>query len=358
MFQNIIIFSEGKFNIFDSKFASGIIKYSKYNILAIIDSQSKFSNCFEVLGIGENIPIIKNLKEALFRFTNIDTLLLGIAPAGGALPPSWRNDIILAIKSKLNIISGLHLFLSEDREFSELAQKNSVYIWDVRKYNGPLNLYKNTFRNPKNKVILTVGTDCNLGKMSTILELDKYIQKNSQNINSIFVPTGQTGVVISGWGIAIDAIKIDFVSGIVEKLVLESINRLEEKKELLKNNNLILLEGQGSLINPAYSNTTLSLIHGSMPDFYILCHYVGRTKIRNYDLDMPNILDIINLYNNINLLKKTSVIAISLNTYGLSDKEAQNAILEYEKLTNLPVTDPVRFGPEILYQTILKKLNI
>ncbi len=197
------------------------------------------------------------------------------------------------------------------------------------------------------KVVLTVGSDCAIGKMTVSLELDRAARE--RGIASEFVPTGQTGIAIAGWGIAVDAVISDFTAGATERLVLEGVERGGE---------LLFVEGQGSLIHPAYSGVTLGLVHGAAPHAFVLCHLAGQTEIEGYPgqplLPLPELVE---LYERISLpARKASVGAIALNTRDLGDDEARAAVAAAEAETGLPADDPVRFGPEKLLDAVLAAL--
>ena len=183
--------------------------------------------------------------------------------------------------------------------------------------------------------ILTVGSDCAIGKMTVALELDREAQR--QGHRSEFVPTGQTGIAIAGWGIAVDAVVADFIAGAAERLVVEGAARGGE---------VLFVEGQGSLLHPAYSGVTLGLIHGSAPHGYVLCHKAGETVVDGYDgFTIPPLADLVRLHEQISLVPRPAkVYCIALNTRNLDDDAAQHAIDETEAATGLPADDPVRFG--------------
>jgi len=197
-------------------------------------------------------------------------------------------------------------------------------------------------------VVLTVGTDCNVGKMTAQLQLTKKL--NDRGIRTRFVPTGQTGIMIEGWGIAVDAVVADFIAGAAEWLTLEGS----------KNADVVLVEGQGSINHPGYSGVTLGLLHGSCPDAMILCHQSTREYIGDYRaaawLRIPPLTEYVRLYESIGAaVHPTRVIGISLNTYDLSDVEARRACDQAQRETGLPVTDPVRFDPAPLVSAIAEE---
>jgi len=195
-------------------------------------------------------------------------------------------------------------------------------------------------------VVLTVGTDCNVGKMTAQLQLTRRL--NERGIRTRFVATGQTGIMIEGWGIAVDAVVADFVAGAAERLVLEGA----------RNADVVLVEGQGSINHPGYSGVTLGLMHGSCPDALILCHQCTREYIGDYReaawLRIPPLTEYIRLYETIgSAVHPTKVIGISLNTYDMTDGDARRACEAAARDTGLPATDPVRFDPTPLVDAVV-----
>jgi uncharacterized NAD-dependent epimerase/dehydratase family protein len=193
--------------------------------------------------------------------------------------------------------------------------------------------------------VLTVGTDCNVGKMTAQLQLAREL--NARGLRTRFAPTGQTGIMIEGWGIAVDAVVADFIAGAAERLVLQASEDAD----------IVLVEWQGSINHPGYSAVTLGLLHGSCPDALILCHQSTRTYIGDYReaawLRLPALSEYIRLYETIgSTVHPTRVIGISLNTYDLTDEAARLACEAASRETGLPATDPVRFSPAPLIQAI------
>ncbi len=341
----ITILAEGYFGTTHAKTATGIIRYGDWLISSIIDSHKQGQSILETTGINHSAPIVASLEQALNCNPKPKTLILGIAPIGGDLPQAWRAIIKEAIINGLNIISGLHLFLNEDAELKQLAKQHQVILWDVRDpelypASAARSVSKQKPRPPGTKVITLVGSDCNIGKMCTALELDKEAKK--QGLNSAFVATGQTGIMISGNGIPLDRVIIDFAAGAMENAVFEEID---------KGHKFIFVEGQGSLIHPGYSGVTLSLLHGSNPDAMILCHKPGRTMVHDqYQVKIPSLTKLIELYETAaswiahEKQSPAKVVGIALNTSTYSDAEALELVKQAQAETGLPATDPIRYG--------------
>jgi uncharacterized NAD-dependent epimerase/dehydratase family protein len=234
------------------KTARGVIRYRPEQVVAVLDSER----------VGETeggVRIVGSVDEAL-RFEPT-TALVGVATQGGRFPPAWRELLKQSIAAGLDIESGLHEFISDDAELVELAKDAGVELRDLRKPPPGLNVPTGANLTHPAKVVLTVGSDCAIGKMTVSLELDAEARR--RGVKSQFVPTGQTGIAIAGWGISVDAVVADFLAGTAERLVLEGIDRGGE---------LLWVEGQGSLLHPAYSGVTLGLVHGSAPHVFVLCH--------------------------------------------------------------------------------------
>ena len=337
--HRIVILAEGSFGVLESKTATVLVRYLPENVVTVIDSTNAGKDVSEVIGLGEGIPIVSELAAAL-RFQPT-MLAIGIAPPGGELPFEWRGIIRDAICSGLHIMSGLHHFLSDDVELRELAAAHNVVLWDARK--PPDNLPVATCKAAEvdATVMLTVGSDCRVGKMLSGIEITKTARKHG--LNAEFCPTGQNGIMVWGWGIAIDAVVSDFTAGAAEQIVLEGA----------KNHDLLIVEGQGSLVHPGYSGVTLSLLHGSLPDAMIFCHQPSRDTVARYTVPLPSLPDMIAHYELLAApIKPAKVIGIALNCFDLSEKEAAAAIKDIEKETGLPATDVVRFGAEKLVDVI------
>ena len=239
----------------------------------------------------------------------------------------------------------MHEFLSDDPELVELAARHGVELRDLRRPPDDLDVPTGANLKVPAKIVLTVGSDCAIGKMTVSLELERAAR--ARGIEARFVPTGQTGIAIAGWGISVDAVVADFLAGAAERLVVEGYERGGE---------LLLVEGQGAVTHPAYSGVTLGLIHGSAPHLFVLCHMAGETEVEGYPghplLSLPELVD---LHERISLpARKATVAAVALNTRLLDDDgAARAAIAAAEAETGLVADDPVRFGAERLLDAIV-----
>lgn len=337
--RRLVILTEGRLDVFGAKTAVSIIRYCKEDVVALVDRVNAGKNPESIIGVGEGIPIVSTVGETLHLKPT--ALLIGIAPPGGMLPAEWRKHIVDALKNRLHIISGLHFHVSDDPEFRQLAHEHQVEIWDVRKPPEDIPLGTGKAKETKTLRILTVGSDCNIGKMVTSIEITNTAKK--RGINACFVATGQTGIMIDGSGIAVDHVISDFISGAAEKLVLDRAHY-----------ELLSIEGQGTIVHPAYSGVTLGLLHGSAPQGLILCHQPTRKTLRHFNdfpiLPFPYLIE---LYEKLaQPVHPCRVLGIALNCFGMSDHDALQEILKAEKETKLPATDPIKFGVDKLIDSI------
>ena len=321
------------------KTARGVIRYAPDPAVVVVDSTRPGATL-------DGIPVVATVEEALaFEPT---TALVGVATQGGRFPPAWRELLTSCIEAGLDVENGLHEFLGDDPELSELAAAKGVDLRDLRRPPEGLNVPTGANLQLDAQVVLTVGSDCAIGKKTVALELD--LEARRRGLRSVFVPTGQTGIAIAGWGIAVDAVVSDFLAGAAERLVVEGRGRGGE---------LLFVEGQGSLSHPAYSGVTLGLIHGSAPHVFVLCHRAGATEIEGYPgHPLPSLLELVELHERIALpLRPARVACLALNTAHLGETEARAAIAEATAETGLPADDPVRFGAGPLLDAILASLE-
>jgi uncharacterized NAD-dependent epimerase/dehydratase family protein len=309
------------------KTARGMLRYRGEQVVAVLDSTRA----------GETQtgkPIVATVEEALAH--RPDTAVVGVATQGGRFPPEWRRLLEGCIAAGLDIESGLHEFLSDDAEMSELAARHGVELRDLRKPPPDLDVPTGENLRIPARIVHTVGSECAIGKKTVALELD--LEARRAGIRSQFVPTGQTGVLIAGWGIAVDAVVADFLAGAAERLVVEGFRRGGEE--------LLVVEGQGSLVHPAYSGVTMGLLHGCAPHSLVLCHLPGQTEVEGFPgHPIPPLPALVELYERASLpARPARVDAIALNTRDLGDEEARAAIAAAQEETGLAADDPVRFG--------------
>ncbi len=318
------------------KTARGVVKYGTDPVVAIVDSTRAGETYRE-------IPIVATVDEGL-RYAPT-TALVGVATQGGRFPPAWRQLLRICITGGLDVENGLHEFLTEDEELVALAARHGVALRDLRKPPPDLSVPTGENLEVAAHIVLTVGSDCAIGKMTVSLELDRAAR--GRGLASVFVPTGQTGIAIAGWGIAVDAVVADFIAGAAERLVVEGAAR---------GGRLQWVEGQGSLTHPAYSGVTLGLIHGSAPHAFVLCHRAGSTEVEGYPgHPLPSLGALVELHERISLpARPARVVAVALNTRALGDRDARASIAAAASETGLPADDPVRFGADRLLDAVLE----
>jgi uncharacterized NAD-dependent epimerase/dehydratase family protein len=340
-----LILADGDFGPMTSKTANSVIRYLPERTLGVLDRQQAGKTVQQVLGFGGGIPVVGSMKEGLAL--GPDAVLIGIAPLGGRLPDEWRGWLADALDAGCDLWSGLHTFLGDDPVLAAKARAGGRKIFDLRKPPADLPVASGAAKAVEPYVVLTVGTDCNVGKMTAQLQLTR--QLNAAGLRTRFVATGQTGIMIEGWGIAVDAVVADFVAGAAERLVLQGSADAD----------VVLVEGQGSINHPGYSAVTLGLLHGSCPDGLILCHQSTREYIGDYRpaawLKIPPLGEYVRLYETIgSSVHPTKVIGISLNTYDMSEAAARRACEAATRETGLPATDPVRFDSAPLVHAVRK----
>jgi uncharacterized NAD-dependent epimerase/dehydratase family protein len=318
------------------KTALGVLRYRRDDVVAILDSTRAGES-------DDGVPVVATVDDALpFRPT---TALVGVATQGGRFPPAWIELLRQCIAAGIDIENGLHVFLADDPALRELADARGVVLRDLRRPPADLSTATGENLEVPGTIVLTVGSDCAIGKMTVALELD--LEARRRGRRSVFVPTGQTGIAIAGWGIAVDAVVADFIAGAAERLVVEGARR----------GDLLWVEGQGSILHPVYSGVTLGLYHGSAPHLLVLCHESGRDEIEGAGggpHPIPPLRDLVELHERLALpVRPARVAAIALNTRALGEEDAKAAIAAAEAETGLTADDPVRFGAGRLVAAVL-----
>lgn len=337
MTTKLIILTEGHSNPHTAKTACSVIRYRTDEVVAVLDSTQRGKTVQDVLGVGGGLPFVSTLDEA----AEANTLLIGIAPPGGKIPAAWRATILQAIERGMNIVSGLHDFISEDPEFAAAARRRGVSIQDVRK-NNEKTIARRVGLREECLRILTVGHDCSIGKMVTAIEVTEALKR--QGHDAKFIATGQTGIMIAGEGSPIDCVVADFVSGSVEQLVLQN-----------QQHDILLFEGQGSLVHPSYSGVTLSLLHGCLPHGLILCYEVGRDTVTGIDhVRIPPLAEIKRLNEMMaSIIEPCAVIAIGINSRKVSEAQANAERERVRAEFGLPASDVFRHGADDLAAAVV-----
>jgi uncharacterized NAD-dependent epimerase/dehydratase family protein len=337
MSRRVLILAEGfSADTHYGKTMRGVLRYRREDVVAILDSSRAGES-------HDGLPVVGTVEEALAYEPS--TALVGVATQGGRFPPAWRELLKSSIRAGLSVENGLHEFVADDAELSALAREHGVELRDLRRPPAGLNTPTGDNMRHDARVVLTVGSECAIGKMTVSLELDRAAK--ARGVASVFVPTGQTGIAIAGWGISVDAVVSDFLAGATERLVLEGIERGGE---------LLIVEGQGSLIHPAYSGVTLGLVHGAAPHAFVLCHMAGATEVEGYPgHPIPSLRELVELHERMALpARKARVACIAVNTSPVADEaEARAVLAAAAEETGLPADDPVRFGPERLLDAVL-----
>ena len=328
--SRFVILAIDSFDYIENKTGNMLIRYRTDEVVAVIDPSKKGFHSQDVIGVGGKIPVVSSFNES--KKYDPDTLVVGNAPQGGIVSEEMKAEIISALHFGVKIISGMHDFLSNDNKLMKIANKNGTEILDLRKPPSPPHFPIGTWINRKTPVLLVVGSDCDSGKMTTAWEIKKRLQAENKNVE--FIGTGQTGILLSG-GAAVDAVVADFMAGEIEHLI---------DKNIKDDTDLVVVEGQGSITNYAYSGVTLGLLHGCMPDYLILTHDISREKdVMNHMI--PELGSFMKLHLDLMApFKKTSFLGINLITFNKNEEEARKQVNYFQTNYDLPTTDLIRFG--------------
>ena len=347
--RRLALLAEARFTPFDAKTAVGILRYRPDQVAAVIDSTRAGRTAEECAGVGGTIPVVAGVAAAAARGS--DSLAIGVAPQGGGLPEAWRATVREALERGWDVVSGLHVFLGDDPELAALSARHGARILDVRRPPAHRTVAAGRAAELDSLVVLTVGSDCNVGKMTAALELTRAL--GALGVRAEFVATGQTGIMIADRGVAVDAVVSDFAAGAIEQLVVEAGREAD----------VVIVEGQGSLHHPGYSGVTLSLMAGSCPRAIVLCHVAGRDTIRTaegaaHEIPIPPLRDLARIYEEAaSWVQPARVLSVALNTMGLDERAARAACNGAADETGLPATDPVRFGARPLADAVLAYIS-
>src|SRR6056297_1665065 len=323
-----------------AKTAQGILRYADYDVVAVLDRDTAGDRVADHVPDVQDAPIVAGMDDIE---ESVDALVIGIAPIGGGFEDSWRPDVRAALERGCDVISGLHYFLSEDEEFAALAAEHGGDIWDVREPPEDLTVSDGVAADVDAEIVCTVGTDCSVGKMTATMELVE--AASEAGYDAAAIPTGQTGIVIEGWGTPVDRVISDFTAGAVEQMILEKGDE----------HDLLVVEGQGSIVHPAYSAVTCGILHGAMADRLVLCHEAGREAIHGYEsFDLQSIPTYVDLYESLAApVNEAEVVAGMLNTRGIDgDDEAREAVDAFADELGTPATDPIRFDAAEVLEAI------
>lgn len=339
--SRIVILTEGKTDPLTAKTANVLLRYRRDDVVALLDSTQAGKTAEELLGVGGDTPIVASLDEV----SEPDTLLIGVATAGGKIPDAWRAICHDAVARGMDLVSGMHQFLSDDVELANAAARAGVAIHDVRKNNEKDVATRQGISDDCLR-ILTVGHDCSVGKMLVALEVARALER--RGVKAKFVATGQTGIMVEGDGLPIDCVVSDFVNGACENLV-----RANQHHEVM------VVEGQATITHPRFSAVSCGLLHGVNPHGMIFGYEVGRTHIRGMDhLPLPPLREVLEAYEHLARFGEGSkVIAIAMNSRCVSADQAEAERERIRSEFGLPVADPIRHGPDELVDAVLALKN-
>ena len=341
-----VVYCEGNFGAIDGKTANGLVRYSeKYEILSVIDSEKAGLDAGMVLDDKPNaIPICNNLTDSLIKAGYVpDYFIFGMAPSSGMLSTDERSLMLEAMGLGMNIVNGLHEFLSEDPEFVALSTEKNVEILDIRKPrpHKELRMFSGRIAEVTCPRIAVLGTDCAIGKRTTATILTRAL--NDCGIKAVMIGTGQTGLIQGArYGIALDAVPSQFCAGELEAIIVEAFE--------IEKPDVIIIEGQGALGHPAFSTTSF-ILRGSCPDAVVLQHAPGRSHRCDFEqMAIPEPATEINL---IQTFANTKVIGLTINHEKLTDTEVTAAITQYEHELGIPATDALTRPTEHLVEIVL-----
>jgi uncharacterized NAD-dependent epimerase/dehydratase family protein len=343
--QTAVVYCEANFGAIDGKTANGLVRHSqKYKILAVIDSEKAGLDSGEVLGEAPNaIPVCRNLADAIAHVgSRPDSFIFGMSPASGMFSPHERGLVLEAIDLGMNIVNGLHEFLSDDPVFAAASAAKNVQILDIRKPRAKKDLrsFSGRITDVTCPRIAVLGTDCAIGKRTTATILTRALCDHG--LKAVMVGTGQTGLIQGArYGVALDAIPSQFCAGELEATIIEAFEN--------ENPDVIIIEGQGALSHPAYSTSSF-ILRGSCPDAVVLQHAPERTHRCDFEqMPMPLPATEINL---IETFSSTKVIGLTINHENMTDDDVDVAITLYELELGIPATDSLSRPLERLVEMV------
>ena len=336
--MKLAILAEGQFTPATAKTAIGVLRYAPFEVVAVVDSTRAGKDAAECVGVGAGVPVVATVDEAVARGATV--LLIGTAAAGGRIPDGYRPALARALGRGVEVWNGLHERVLADSGLAAAAKRGAARVRELREPPGDLPIGGHRSRREGARVVLTVGSDAAVGKMTASLEIAAALRRAGETTE--FVATGQTGIAIAGGGIAVDAVVADFIAGAAELMVCEAAERAD----------WVVVEGQGSLTHPGFSGVTLGLLHGSAPDLMVLCHDSGRLSVKGYDEGLPlrSLRENIRIYEEAATWRRppgyprARVVAIALNTSALGEAFGQAMITAAANETGLPAADPIREG--------------
>src|SRR5213593_1603380 len=336
--MKLAILAEGQFARATAKTAIGVLRYAPFEVVAVIDSMRAGTDAAQHVGVGKGVPVVASVDDAIAR--GAEAILIGTAAAGGRIADQYRPLLARALERGVAVWNGLHERVLSDPALAAAAKRGNATVRELREPPSDLPIGGHRARRQGSVVVLTVGTDAAVGKMTASLEIVDALRRAGKR--AAFVATGQTGIAIAGKGIAVDAVVADFIAGAAEQMVCEAAERAD----------WVIVEGQGSLTHPGFSGVTLGLLHGAGPDLMVLCHDVSRLSVKGYDDGLPlrPLRDYIQIYEEAAAWRRppgyppARIVAVALNTAKVNEEFARAMIEAAAVETGLLAADPVREG--------------
>ncbi len=335
----VAILAEGQFAPRTAKTAIGVLRYASYPVVAVVDSTRAGTDSSAHVGVGKGVPVVATVDEAIGR--GADVLLIGTAAAGGRIAAEFRPHLARALERGIAVWNGLHERVLSDPVLAAAARRGNATVRELREPPADLPIGGHRVPRAGTHVVLTVGTDAAVGKMTVALELVAALERAGRR--AAFVATGQTGIAIAGEGISVDAVVADFVAGAAERMVCDAAERAS----------WVIVEGQGSLAHPGFSGVTLGLLHGAGPDLMVLCHDAARHVTKGFEIEglpLRTLDECVRMYEDAASWRRppgysrSRVAAVAVNTSAYSDEAARAVILDAAARTKLPTADPIREG--------------
>ncbi|MFC9931764.1 DUF1611 domain-containing protein [Streptomyces sp. NPDC127190] len=328
--KKLVVFAEECFGLFTSKVAASLLRYRADRVVAVIDSAQAGKTVQDVLGYGGSIPVVARLEDV--QHLHPEVLVIGKGLHSADLPENWRPHLLSALRGGLHIINSIHFRLRTDPELARAADESGSIIWETKDApEVPLN--KARVLDLDTWIIHTCGSDSNIGKKTTGLQI--WQEANRRGIATGFAATGQSGMMISGHGVAVDGVPGDFMGGAVEQVVLGAA----------AGNDWVVVEGQGSLNHIGASGVALAILHGSLPNVLVFCHRLGAERTKVWDTPIIPLPELIRMNEELTVFERPAkVAAVSVNSAGFSDEDFRREAEKLEAETGLPVVDPCRDG--------------
>ncbi len=337
--RRVAILAEGQLAPRTAKTAIGVLRYAPYEVVAVVDSTRAGTDAASHVGVGKGVPVVATVDEALAL--GAEALLVGTAAPGGRIADAFRPHLGRALERGLGVWSGLHERVLSDPLLAAAARRGGATVRELRDPPADLAIGGHRRPRPGARVVLTVGTDAAVGKMTVALELVAALERMRER--AVFVPTGQTGIAIAGWGISVDAVVADFIAGAAERMVCDAAERAD----------WVVVEGQGSLAHPGFSGVTLGLLHGASPDMMVLVHDTSRAVLKGFEgegLPVRALDEAIRMYEDAAAWRhppdrpRARVVAVALNTSGLPAEAVPGALRDAAARTGIVAGDPIREG--------------